>query len=309
MRLWLSKNSEVPLREQLATQMLLGILSEDLKPGRRLPSTRELATRLHVHPNTVSAAYRDLERRGWVEYRKGSGVYVPETRSQPPEARSELDQLIASFFEAARRKGFTLVETQSRLKQWLEIQPPDHFLVIEPDIELRRILAAEIADATGFPVREAGLEECSDPSRLAGAAPVFLFNKEKPIRALLPVHTQCLMLHSRSVPTALQEKAPIPQNVLIAVVSRWPEFLKWARTVLVAAGVSSEALCFCDARKPGWQKRLSGAAAVIADALTLRSLPPGLRVHIFRLIADTSIAELRAFVQQTSQHRDTEGYH
>jgi len=32
MRLWLSKNSEVPPREQLATQVMLGILSEDLKP-------------------------------------------------------------------------------------------------------------------------------------------------------------------------------------------------------------------------------------------------------------------------------------
>ena len=36
MRIWLSKNSDVPLREQLATQILLGIVSEDLKPGQKL---------------------------------------------------------------------------------------------------------------------------------------------------------------------------------------------------------------------------------------------------------------------------------
>jgi len=54
MRLWLSKNSEVALREQLATQIILGIISEDLKPDQRLPSTRELARRFDLHPNTVS---------------------------------------------------------------------------------------------------------------------------------------------------------------------------------------------------------------------------------------------------------------
>ena len=72
MRLWLSKNSEVPLREQLATQIILGIISEDLKPDQRLPSTREIARRFSIHSNTVSAAYRDLAERGWVEARRAA---------------------------------------------------------------------------------------------------------------------------------------------------------------------------------------------------------------------------------------------
>jgi GntR family transcriptional regulator len=56
MRLWLSKNSEVPIREQLVTQIVLGIVSNDLKANARLPSTRDLARRYEVHANTVSAA-------------------------------------------------------------------------------------------------------------------------------------------------------------------------------------------------------------------------------------------------------------
>ena len=54
----------------------LGIVSNDLKVAERLPSTRELARRYDIHANTVSSAYRELARRGWVEFRKGSGVYV-----------------------------------------------------------------------------------------------------------------------------------------------------------------------------------------------------------------------------------------
>jgi len=58
LHLWFSPASEVPIYRQLVTQVSLAILSGDLKPGDRLPSTRELARRFCIHPNTVSAGYR-----------------------------------------------------------------------------------------------------------------------------------------------------------------------------------------------------------------------------------------------------------
>ena len=76
MRFWFAHSSEVPIYRQLVTQVALAILCGDLKPGDRLPSTRELARRFALHPNTVSAGYRQLEREGWTERRRGSGVYV-----------------------------------------------------------------------------------------------------------------------------------------------------------------------------------------------------------------------------------------
>lgn len=82
MQLWFAHGSEVTIREQLVTQVVLGILSDDLAPGQRLPSTRELARRFRLHPNTVSAGYRQLERERWVEFRHGSGVYVRERKPE-----------------------------------------------------------------------------------------------------------------------------------------------------------------------------------------------------------------------------------
>jgi hypothetical protein len=55
--------------------------------------------------------------------------------------------MIARLFVSARKLDVTLPQVRFRLRQWLELQPPDHFLLIEPDQELRRILAAEIARA------------------------------------------------------------------------------------------------------------------------------------------------------------------
>jgi GntR family transcriptional regulator len=82
MQLWFARGGEVTIREQLVTQVILGILSDDLAPGQRLPSTRELARRFRLHPNTVSAGYRQLERERWVEFRHGSGVYVRERKPE-----------------------------------------------------------------------------------------------------------------------------------------------------------------------------------------------------------------------------------
>ena len=45
MQLWFARGSQVSIREQLVTQVVLGILGDDLAPGLRLPSTRELALR------------------------------------------------------------------------------------------------------------------------------------------------------------------------------------------------------------------------------------------------------------------------
>jgi DNA-binding transcriptional regulator YhcF (GntR family) len=300
MRIWLSKNSEVPVREQLATQIVLGIVSRDLKPGQRLPSTRELARRFSIHSNTVSAAYRDLATRGWVELRRGSGIYVREHPGgeHPAGEGLELDQLISAFLQAARERGYSLREIQARVRRLLELQPPDHFLVIEPDEELRAILATEINQATGFRVSGVSPEEGGAHPALAGALVVALHNQEgERTRAALPAGTPCLLLDARSVPASMQgQELPAP-DALVAVVSHWPGFLRWARTMLVAAGLDPEAISARDARERGWQRGLRSTAFVITDAVTAPRLPAGCDARVFRIIADHSIAELRGFVE------------
>src|SRR5580693_9679841 len=156
MQLWFARGSEVSIREQLVTQVVLGILGDDLAPGQRLPSTRELARRFHLHPNTVSAGYRQLARDRWVEYRRGSGVFVRAGKPDMSDSSAlALDQMIAFLFRSAPQQSIPLPALRSRLRQWLELQPPDHFLLIEPDEELRRIVTAEIQQAVSLRFRAA----------------------------------------------------------------------------------------------------------------------------------------------------------
>jgi DNA-binding transcriptional regulator YhcF (GntR family) len=298
MRFWLSRSSEVPLREQLVTQIRLGILSGDLKLRQKLPSTRELARRFRIHSNTVSAAYRELDRSGWVEVRKGSGVYV---RGRSTERTVEndlgLDEMIAKFFRMARTNGHSLREVQSRLQHWLVLQPPDHFLVIEPDPELRRILLNEIEEATKIHTAGAGIDDCGRADVLTGAVPVAMYSQIEAVRAALPSGTDIVTLRSRSIPESLQGQTRPPPDSLIAIVSRWPEFLRWARTVLVAAGLDPDSLSFRNAQERGWQRGLKSAALVITDSLMIHELPSGCDVRLFTIISDSSLDEIQKLAE------------
>jgi GntR family transcriptional regulator len=294
MQLWFARGSEVSIREQLVTQVVLGILSDDLAPGQRLPSTRELARRFHLHPNTVSAGYRQLQKDRWVEFRRGSGVYIRATKPDlPPTPALALDQMIARLFRSARKLGVSLPALRARLRRSLELQPPDRFLLVEPDEELRKILAAEIARAVKFPVQSCGTEDCSKTSE--GAIPVVLPNRADVVKKLLPDGTDLLTLQLRSVPNSLAGFLPAPLGLLVGVASRWPEFLKVARAVLNAAGFHPDSLVFRDAREPNWQRGLKQTAAVVCDSLTAAQLPPGVRSIPFSLLSESSIEELRRY--------------
>ena len=224
MRIWLSKNSEVSVREQLVAQISLGIVSRDLSAGEKLPSTRELARRFEIHPNTVSAAYRELAESNLVEFKKGSGVYVREkTAAETEEPQTELDGLIARFVSEAKTHGFSADEIKAGLKNWFREKPRNQFLVVESDADLRRILIEEITQATGC--RTAGVSFEDFAKTETAARIVAMANEAARVKELLPPGRICIYLAANSVADSLDGEARPSEIDLIAVASHWTRFL------------------------------------------------------------------------------------
>ncbi|QTF90886.1 PLP-dependent aminotransferase family protein [Halomonas sp. BM-2019] len=86
MTIWIPRLDEQgPRYRAIGEAIARAIQSGELAPGQRLPPQRRLADALGVTVGTVSRAYAEAERRGWVSARVGSGTYV---RGSEPAAES-----------------------------------------------------------------------------------------------------------------------------------------------------------------------------------------------------------------------------
>ena len=297
MRLWLNRTAEVSLREQLITQVVLGILSKELGAGQRLPSTRDLSRRFGIHANTASAAYRELEDEGWVEMRHGSGVFVRSTRPEAPlSSEMAIDQMIDDIAARARKLGASDALLKSRLRRWLALEPPARWLLIDPDPELRRIVLCEMEEALSLPVVGCGFDECVSPSMLEGSMAAVLPSKAAQVRKLLPAGKELITLQihpvSPELQAYLQRYMPAHASDLVGIASRWGDFQRIAQTMLIAAGFAPECLLVRDATRPGWKRGLDNTKAVVCDAAIERELPQGTRPIVFKLISEASLADL-----------------
>ena len=83
----LDRASGTPLSVQLADALRTATVDGILRPGDRLPSTRELAVALRVSRTVTAAAYDQLLAEGWADGRRGVGTFVVGTATGIP-ARS-----------------------------------------------------------------------------------------------------------------------------------------------------------------------------------------------------------------------------
>jgi len=87
----------MPIRRQLTEQLKQVIRSGSVPPDQALPSIRELAGFLGINPNTVARVIEDLKRGGYVEVRRGKGVFVapaPPGRPSPGRRQGFLQHVV-----------------------------------------------------------------------------------------------------------------------------------------------------------------------------------------------------------------------
>ena len=292
MKIWVSKNSEVSVVDQLAEQVSLGIVSEDLKAGEKLPSTRELARRFGIHQNTAIAAYRRLAETGFVEFKKGSGVYVADA-NKPSTASNGLGSIADRFISEAAAAGHSLDDVIEHLRSRIDTKP-QKFILVESDVELRKILLAEIEAATNASVEGISLEDFSDLLLDSQSQVLTLTDQEIVRKVCAPSTYNSLRLSS--VPASMSECSRPSENDLIAIVSGWEKFQEIAKLFLIAVSLDPDSIVFRNPNFADWKSGLNHASIVICDSITANHFPGDDRVRVFPLIAETSLAGLRSII-------------
>lgn len=292
MKIWISKNAEVSIREQIVTQIRLGIATHDLLPGEKLPSTREIARRYNIHANTVSAAYRELALHDLVEFRKGSGVFV-RTHKYHENSEKNIDDLLGLFLSAALASGFTRIEIEAAIERWRNVPKLGKLILVESDIGLRSIIQEEIRQNLNVLASCISLEEFLAGHYDADIPLAALYDEKEKMHATLSPGQTTIFLKANSVPVTLLDSERPDETNLIAVVSGWRPFISFARVYLLAAKVDPEALITRCTSDTAWLTGLEAAAIVICDSDTAKHFRGDPRLKIFRLITDESFSDLR----------------
>jgi DNA-binding transcriptional regulator YhcF (GntR family) len=292
----LNRKGGVPLHDQLLAQLELKILSGAIAPGQRLPSVRVLARRFGLHANTVSSAYRDLEKAGHVELRRGAGVYV---RAGVPAGLDEargLDEMVRLALSAAFRKGHSGSDIRAAVERWLRAAPPERVVIVDPRPETLELMAHEIRTALGVPASGCTLEELErEPGLASGALLLALpYHASKVARAapgalLETVHVE---------PSPAEQKAvlALPAGATILVVSGSPILLQL--TAAVVGGLRGDEVLVETrllSRRAEWRRLLPAAEVVLADALAagaVREARPR-RLRELRLLGEKDLARIR----------------
>lgn len=172
MKLSLSKNNDVPLRQQLTEQIVTLIATGQIARGEQLPSVRTLARQLNIHHNTVSEAYQDLVRRGWLSRKRGTKLVVGTRASVHPRSFT-LDELINETIQRATETGYTLQALTKRVRERLQQEPADHVLVVEEEEGLRKLICREVLEKVRWPVESCSPGEFAKEPDLCVGAQVF----------------------------------------------------------------------------------------------------------------------------------------
>ncbi len=113
--------SAEPIYRQLVEHVRRRVASGQIKAGDEIPSVRELAQQLAVHPMTISKAYSLLESEGLLERRRGLAMRVAPQHQRAQSAASRVELLRPTLSRAAAEARQLELPKQAALKLFEKI--------------------------------------------------------------------------------------------------------------------------------------------------------------------------------------------
>ena len=105
-----------PIYVQIMDEIRRALVLRTIKADEPLPSVRQLATELAVHPNTILQAYRELEREGAVYMKRGQGTFAAALTTGRRERQALATAVARRALRDAYRHGLSVDELVDELR-------------------------------------------------------------------------------------------------------------------------------------------------------------------------------------------------
>ncbi len=114
-----------PIYLQIVELIKVRAVREFYPPGSRVPSIRDMATEMKVNPNTVTRAYMELERDGFIFTKRGQGSFITEDKERMNKEKTDLasqaTQLFISNIKGLGLSKIQLNEIFGQMKKELDV--------------------------------------------------------------------------------------------------------------------------------------------------------------------------------------------
>ena len=222
--------SRVPVHVQLEEQIKHLILTGSFEVGSRLPSIRAMAGFLRINRNTVARVVSDLERKGFVESRRGSGVYVIEPPVDDEEMKRQ--EVLERVMDLAAAQGVSVEELGNALLARSGVRPQEKVPILFVECTGAELdqLSSELEEQLPVEVEKVLLEDL--PARLSGEGDspwrmaVTTFFHVHEVQALVePFGIETIALLAEANIESLRRLTELPAGTPVGVVG-------WGRTCM-----------------------------------------------------------------------------
>src|SRR5215211_8035007 len=238
MDLRINSKSHVPVHVQLEGQIKHLILTGSFEVGSRLPSIRAMAGFLRVNRNTVARVFTNLEREGYVESRRGSGVYVVEPPVEAEDIKRQ--EVLERVIDLASAQEVPVEDLAYALLARAGVRPQEKTRILfvectraeldqfseeleeQLPVEVEKVLVADLAD------RVSEAEEL--PWRLAVTT---FFHIHEVQEIVEPRGIEAVALLAEATLDSLQRLTELPSGTPVGVVG-------WGRTCMENLSLSIE---------------------------------------------------------------------
>jgi GntR family transcriptional regulator len=279
MDLQINSKSHVPIHVQLEGQIKHLILAGRFEVGSRLPSIRALAGYLRVNRNTVARVISDLEGEGYVESRRGSGVYV--VRPPVDEEEAKRHEVLERVMDLTAARGIPIEELAYALLARGGVRPQEKtpILFVECTREELDQFSEELEEQLPVEVESVLLEDLAE--RVSGEqdlpwrmAVTTFFHVHEVQDIVEPRGIEAFALLAEANIESLRRLTELPEGTPVAVVG-------WGRTCMENLSRSIEGAgldhlrfvqVYVDEQTDEVLETLEGVDAVVCASITARKL-------------------------------------
>ena len=207
------------------------ILTGNFEVGSRLPSIRAMAGFLRVNRNTVARVFSDLEREGYVESRRGSGVYVLEPPVEAEDAMRQ-EEVLERVMDLAAAHDVPVEDLAYALLARTGVEPREKTPILFVECTRAELdqFAGELEDQLPVEVEKVLIEDLS--ARLSGVedppwrlAVTTFFHIHEVQELVEPHGIEAVALLAEATLESLQRLMELPSGTPIGVMG-------WGRTCM-----------------------------------------------------------------------------